>query len=617
MCVAEAATGATPSESERRYHDQLEFMLNGLSVEDLPHDTQIISTLGARPPCAERFRWTSCPSRAARHRALREVGPLCTSLSVILFLCDITDDEQFQGLLEIVYTMDGDQDTPPMICVQVLPAGQVCAASARTIIDRADAAVVLGLQDVITGCWRGKQLAHQITTSIMREEAIMRKLNGEIDARRLAIHHNNILRFHISSILWHDLPQRMRLAIPLADFSIEEDEGGSAEATLAAVAGVRLGEHLVRGCWGWVRQCARPHRWKPGDVAGPGSDNEGSLECIKTIVKNEVTTLSSLKAIHHMITCMKDLSGEDGGRHPNVLRLLGITSTRNHLYLHMEHADRCLHHRLLDSKKAVVAPQRLAGPALYSLAAQLAAAVDHLHARRICHRDIKPESFYFYDATGGTDAGGAALKLANFDLAIRQPEGVLIGTSCGTAPFAAPEVSVALQGRYDGLQADLWSTGITLLEVFCGIGVMEELTRGPVRNADRRRSNMEFLLEVHQFFLRRSAVYEVLEHLLPEVWPYRMLLLQLFEGLMKLEPRERRPARWLAEALPPGAGPTLAALLPGCGAAGGPPVAAALLEARATHSGGASCGARALEVDASAAAAPCGAAGGPAAFLGV
>merc|ERR1719210_1684102 len=118
----------------------------------------------------------------------------------------------------------------------------------------------------------------------------------------------------------------------------------------------------------------------------------------------------------------------------------------------MEHGQRCLHHRLLDSNKSSVgSPQRLMGPALRALATQIAAAICFLHERRICHRDVKPESFHCYGPNESPDLdAGPTLKLTNFDLAVRQPHGVLIGTSCGTAPFAAPEVGIALQGRYDG-----------------------------------------------------------------------------------------------------------------------------------------------------------------------
>lgn len=567
MCARGAAdaavTAATPPAWDR-YRKQLEAMFEGLDAEDLPTGTQIISTLGPGPAhLLEPLRWASCSTRAERCRALHDVMPLCGDLGLILFFCDLTDDEQFQGLLELVFYMDGNQDAPPLLCVQVSPAGQVCAARFSRLLDRVGAAMDLGLQDVIAGGQCGQRLALQVRASVIREDAVMRRLNEEIDARRLEIHRNKMLRFHTSSILWQDLPQRMRLSIPLADLAAEEKESE------AGVARRLFGEPLLRGCWGWVRQARyRPASGEEGDSEASGAsafavaageqveqpeqaEHAGqaeSAECVKIIVKGEVTTLASLRAIHHMISCMQEVSTEEG-RHPNVLHLLEVTSTREHLYLHMGPGDRCLHHRLLESKKSFSSPQRLSGEQLWSLSSQVVAACRHLHERRICHRDLKPESFLIQEDAGDVP-GGVRLKLTNLDLAIRQPAGVLFGTSCGTAPFAAPEVSVAMRGRYDGLRADMWSVGVTLLELFAGVGVLEDLVRGPAtRVSTRHYSSMELLLDVQQFFARPGAVHEAANRLVFEARPYRARLEQALGSLLCLEPHERCTAEGLAEQL--------------------------------------------------------------------
>mmetsp|Transcript_6848 Transcript_6848/g.13853 ORF Transcript_6848/g.13853 Transcript_6848/m.13853 type:complete len:152 (-) Transcript_6848:70-525(-) len=65
------------------------------------------------------------------------------------------------------------------------------------------------------------------------------------------------------------------------------------------------------------------------------------------------------------------------------------------------------------------------------------------------------------------------LKLADFDLAMVQLADAMCRSPCGTVPFTAPEVF--LQKEYSGMRADIWSLGIVLLEVFCGIRVVEKV----------------------------------------------------------------------------------------------------------------------------------------------
>lgn len=494
-------------------------MMDGVRPEDFPADAQVICTMGVSPA---GFDWATCVSRRERQEVLATVVPKFLTFSAVLFFCDITDDEQFQGLLELVYHMDGEQDAPPLFCVHMMPLGETVTMSTN-LVQRADVALVVGLQDLMVGCRRGLSLVHQIRASICREQRIMSVLKAKLGERRKALYQNSLTRFHINAILWHDFPQRMRLAIPLVDYELQETE------TEGGVNGIVFGDVLMSGCWGWMRHA------KLGDEA----------ECMKIIQKSDVTNLSGIKAVHHMITCMQDVSAHG---HPNILRLLSAMSTSDRLYLRMEHGDQCLHHKLLESKRGTGTADRLSGSTLYSIAEQVVEAVRHIHEIHICHRDLMPESFLCRCDSDGE----VMLKLTNFDLAVRQPQGLLVGTSCGTAPFAAPEVSVALNGRYDGHKADIWSTGITLFEIFCGIGIMEQLVSRPLWNG--QRPSVEFLLEIQQFFRRGGAVHEAVEHVVPEARHYRGRLLRALQGLMRLDPLERESAEWLKDqmAVPPG-----------------------------------------------------------------
>lgn len=82
-----------------------------------------------------------------------------------------------------------------------------------------------------------------------------------------------------------------------------------------------------------------------------------------------------------------------------------------------------------------------------------------LHARKICHRDMKPENLLLKDKVDDSN-----ILVADFGFAKYVPEGGL-KTRCGTPAFVAPEV--LLGNAYDW-QADMWSCGCLLYMLIGG-----------------------------------------------------------------------------------------------------------------------------------------------------
>lgn len=94
---------------------------------------------------------------------------------------------------------------------------------------------------------------------------------------------------------------------------------------------------------------------------------------------------------------------------------------------------------------------------------QLASGVAYCHEQRIAHRNLKPESVMVFEGDG--------VKLANFSLAVKL--GNLCRDKCGTMPFVAPEILAGKQ--YDASASDVWSMGIVLLEMLCGINKLPRM----------------------------------------------------------------------------------------------------------------------------------------------
>ncbi|KAK1561349.1 hypothetical protein QYE76_037225 [Lolium multiflorum] len=101
--------------------------------------------------------------------------------------------------------------------------------------------------------------------------------------------------------------------------------------------------------------------------------------------------------------------------------------------------------------------------ALAEVAAQALSGLAYLHARRIVHLDIKPANVLV--STAGE------VKIADFGIAkVLSRAGDQCTSYVGTTAYMSPERfdPEAHGGHYDPYAADVWSLGVTILELFMG-----------------------------------------------------------------------------------------------------------------------------------------------------
>jgi CHASE2 domain-containing sensor protein len=146
---------------------------------------------------------------------------------------------------------------------------------------------------------------------------------------------------------------------------------------------------------------------------------------------------------------------ETAGRlnHPNIVTIFDAGEEHDLAYIAMEFLkgkDLTLH----------VKPEtRLPLPAVMSIVARVADALDYAHRQSVVHRDIKPANIMY-------DADNDGVKVTDFGIArITDSSKTKTGMVLGTPSYMSPE---QLAGKKTDGQSDLFSLGVMLYQLCCG-----------------------------------------------------------------------------------------------------------------------------------------------------
>jgi len=149
----------------------------------------------------------------------------------------------------------------------------------------------------------------------------------------------------------------------------------------------------------------------------------------------------------------------------------------------------------------------------------------HWMSEGMAHRDLKPENLM-------VDAGLRILKVVDFGsvAGIHKP----LMDMAGTMPFMAPEILAADNSRnYSSAKCDIWSAGVVLLEMLCGMGKLDKMMRWDKTT----EPCYQRYVELKAFFRHGDvALREALES---DVSVVNNSLLEVLGGCLKVDLSER------------------------------------------------------------------------------
>jgi hypothetical protein len=116
-------------------------------------------------------------------------------------------------------------------------------------------------------------------------------------------------------------------------------------------------------------------------------------------------------------------------QHPHLLGVLAAWHLQDRLIIVMELADGNLRERLHECRRA--GHNGIPREELGQYLTEAAAALDYLHGKGACHRDVKPDNILLR---------GGCVKVADFGLLRDQNQAMTLHRPVGTPPYMAPEV---------------------------------------------------------------------------------------------------------------------------------------------------------------------------------
>ncbi|CAN1833541.1 Calcium-dependent protein kinase 24 [Linum perenne] len=233
----------------------------------------------------------------------------------------------------------------------------------------------------------------------------------------------------------------------------------------------------------------------------------GEKYACKTISKAKLRTEIDVEDVRREVEIMRHLP-----EHPNIVKFKEAYEDKEKIYLVME---LCEGGELFDR---IVAKGHYTERAAAMVTKTILEVVKVCNEQGVIHRDLKPENFLFADTSEHSQ-----LKAIDFGLSIFFETGQRFNEIVGSPYYMAPEV---LRRNY-GPEIDVWSTGVILYILLCGVppfwaeteeGIAQAIIRGHLdfsrdpwpKVSKEAKSLVKTMLDQNPY--SRLTIQEVLEH---------------------------------------------------------------------------------------------------------
>ncbi|CAI5504814.1 unnamed protein product [Closterium sp. Naga37s-1] len=175
------------------------------------------------------------------------------------------------------------------------------------------------------------------------------------------------------------------------------------------------------------------------------------VECLDDLedLRREVECLDDLEDLRREVEVMRLLKG-----HPNIVSLVDTYEDDTDVHIVME---LCEGGELFDR---IVARNHFSERQAAQVCRTLADVLRYCHSHHILHRDLKPENVLLVSTRSDT-----RVKVIDFGMAYRFQDGERCTQRAGTPNYISPEV---IAKNY-GTEADVWSLGVILYVMLCGL----------------------------------------------------------------------------------------------------------------------------------------------------
>ncbi|XP_031268303.1 calcium-dependent protein kinase 17-like [Pistacia vera] len=216
-----------------------------------------------------------------------------------------------------------------------------------------------------------------------------------------------------------------------------------------------IGKELGRGQFGITHLCTHKAT--------------GEQFACKTIAKRKLVNKEDIEDVRREVQIMHHLTGQ-----PNIVELKGAFEDKQSVHLVME---LCAGGELFDR---IIAKGHYTERAAASLLRTIVQILHTCHSMGVIHRDLKPENFLLLNKDEDSP-----LKATDFGLSVFYKPGEVFKDIVGSAYYIAPEV---LKRKY-GPEADIWSVGVMLYILLCGVppfwaesehGIFNAILRGHI-----------------------------------------------------------------------------------------------------------------------------------------